>query len=537
MKKTRSGLKEAQKPQTGKTTKKTVQSAKKPSTGRSSRPAQSLRVLMVASEAYPFSKTGGLADVATALTMALGRLGHHVTLVTPRYRGIEVGEKQSSVRAYTANRWFDADLYEVPLGENARAMLVDCPALYDRASLYAENNVDYVDNALRFAFLSIAALEFAASEPEPFSVLHAHDWQAGLLPVYARRLGPESPQVDRPVLARVPCVFTIHNVAFQGAFDKSWVPLLGLGWEDFTVNGFEFWDRISFLKAGVMFSHAFTTVSPTYADEIQRPEYGYGFDGVIRARADALTGVLNGIDDTQWDPTRDPFLPVPFQADDLIGKQRAKRALLELFGLPAETMMTRPVIAMVSRMTDQKGLDLVAAVAPQLPDLDAAFTVVGTGDPRFEAMWRALAAAYPDRFGVYIGFDERRAHLVEAGADIFLMPSRYEPCGLNQMYSMRYGTVPVVRAVGGLVDTVKPFNPKNGQGTGFLFSDYHPRALWDALTRALATYRDKPNWWHRLQVNGMRKDFSWERSAAEYVKVYKRVMAARRETSLTASRA
>ena len=482
---------------------------------------------MVSSEAHPFSKTGGLADVTTALATALGRLGHHVSLVTPRYRGISQGQKHSSLRAYVANHWFDADIYEVPLGDNARAMLVDCPPLYDRASIYAEHNADYADNPLRFAFLCIAALEWAAGESQPFSVLHAHDWQTGLLPVYARRFGPETVRVDRPVVLDLPSVFTIHNLAFQGAFDKSWMPLLGLGWEDFTVRGFEFWDRISFLKAGVMFSDALTTVSPTYAEEIQRPDYGYGFDGVIRARADALVGILNGIDVSEWDSAHDRFLPAPFDADDLTGKAKAKQALLELFGLPVDRGMHRPLVGMVSRMTEQKGLDLVAALASRLPTLDASFAVVGTGDRRFETLWSSLAAAYPDRFGAFIGFDERRAHLVEGGADLFLMPSRYEPCGLNQMYSMRYGTVPVVRAVGGLVDTVKPFNSMTGHGTGFLFSDYRPEALWDALERALAVYREKPKAWRRLQTNGMRKDFSWERSAAEYVKVYKRVMAGR----------
>jgi starch synthase len=273
-----------------------------------------------------------------------------------------------------------------------------------------------------------------------------------------------------------------------------------------------------------MFSDALTTVSPTYAEEIQRPEYGYGFDGVIRSRRDVLTGVLNGIDDEEWNPARDRFLPAAFDAEDLSGKRQVKRALLETFGLPVDdALMQRPIVAMVSRMVEQKGLDLVASLSPHLADLDATFVVVGSGEPRFETMWRALSEAYPDRIGAFIGFDERRAHLAEGGADIFLMPSRYEPCGLNQMYSMRYGTVPVVRAVGGLVDTVQPHTAENGRGTGFLFSAYHPAALLAALRTALETYR-QPAAWKRLQVNGMKRDFSWERSAAEYVKVYKRVI-------------
>lgn len=470
---------------------------------------------MVASEAHPFSKTGGLADVVTALSQALGRLGHQVTIVSPRYRGVTAGERREGVRVFLANQWFEGDLYEAPLGQNVQALLLDCPALYDRDGIYAEHNTDYVDNALRFAFLSAAAAARAGTQTPPFSVVHAHDWQAGLVPVYARQ--------------RWPTVFTIHNLAFQGVFDKGWVPALGLRWEDFTVRGFEFWDRVSYLKAGVMFGDALTTVSPTYAEEIQRPEYGYGFDGIMRERAGALVGILNGIDDDAWDAARDPYLPEPYSGNALAGKRAAKRALLELYGMPVDDeAMARPIIAMVSRMTEQKGLDLVAALAPQLPSLDATFTVVGTGEPRFENMWRWLAFNRPERFGVFIGFEEKRAHLVEAGADIHLMPSRYEPCGLNQMYSMRYGTVPVVRAVGGLVDTVTPYNPKNGQGTGFLFSDYHPDALWDALHRALQTYRDHPKRWQRLQANGMKKDFSWERSASEYVRLYRRLLRAPR---------
>lgn len=474
-----------------------------------------IRVLMVVSEAQPFSKTGGLADVATSLSQALGKLGHQVSLFTPRYRGVEAGTARGSVRAHLADRWIEGDVSEVPLGDNVRALLLDSPSLYDREGIYAQDHADHADNPLRYAFLAKAALQWAAEQPEPFSVVHGHDWQAGLLAVYNSR--------------RLPTMFTIHNLAFQGAFDKGWVPALGLEWSDFTVDGFEFWDRISFLKAGVMFSDLLTTVSPTYAQEIQEPEFGYGFDGVMRARAGALVGILNGIDDEAWDPARSRFLPVPFHAGDLAGKRAAKRASLELFGLPTDPeTLARPIIAMVSRMTEQKGLDLVAALAPDLPSLDATFTVIGTGDHRFEEMWRGLSSTHPERFGVQIGFDERRAHLVEAGADLFMMPSRYEPCGLNQMYSMRYGTVPLVRRVGGLADTVRPYNVKNGQGTGFLFDDYEPAALWDALGRALAMYRGHPRQWSRLQVNGMQKDFSWERSATDYVALYKRLIVASR---------
>jgi starch synthase len=251
----------------------------------------------------------------------------------------------------------------------------------------------------------------------------------------------------------------------------------------------------------------------------------------MRARRKALVGILNGIDVEVWNPRTDPYLPAPFDADDLSGKTAAKRALLDCFGLSTdEVTMARPIAGMVSRMVDQKGFDLLEAAAPALLSLDATYLIVGSGDPRYQDFWRQLADARPDRVGAFIGFDERRAHLVEAGSDLFLMPSRFEPCGLNQMYSLRYGTVPVVRAVGGLVDTVRPFSSRTGQGTGFLFADYHPDALLDAVQGALAVW-ENPRAWRRLQRNGMRKDFSWERSAAEYVKMYKRVMAAKKNAA------
>jgi starch synthase len=481
-----------------------------------------LRVLMIASEAQPFSKTGGLADVATALPKALAALGHDVTVITPRYRGVIDGPLATTVPIEVAGHRFSTRLMEAPLDEGAslgvgsgrrRVLLLDCPELYDRDGIYYDARGDFSDNPVRYAVLSAASIEWARQQTTPIDVVHSHDWQGGLASIYARRL----PSAKR--------VFTIHNLAYQGVFDKTWVPRLGLDWSDFTMaSGFEFFDRLSFLKAGINFSDAITTVSPTYAEEIQRPEYGYGFDGVIRARRDALIGILNGIDHDEWNPANDAFLPAPFDAAHLEGKQASKRALLEAFGFAiTDALLKRPVIGMVSRMVDQKGLDLIAAAASDLMSLDATFVIVGTGEARYQEMWRSLSRSHPDRVGVFVGFDERRAHLVEGGADMFLMPSRFEPCGLNQMYSLRYGTVPIVRAVGGLVDTVRPYNPKNGQGNGFMFADYHPGAMLHAITNALAAYRNHKIW-TRLKKNGMKADFSWGRSAGEYVKMYNRLM-------------
>ena len=483
---------------------------------------------MIASEVAPFSKTGGLADVASALPRALGRAGHDVTVVTPRYLGIAAGRWRTDVEAAVAGTPLSAGLFEEPLGPGARALFVDCPPLYDREGLYHAGQVDYADNPLRFAFLVIAALEWAARADEPIDVVHAHDWQAGLAPAYLRQHFSR-----HPALADTASVFTIHNLAYQGIADKAWLPRLGLGWDLFTVGGLEFWDRMSLLKAGVNFSDAVTTVSPTYAQEIQRPEYGVGFDGVMRARRDVLTGILNGVDVDAWDPARDAHLPQPFTAKALAGKAAAKAAVLEAFGLPADAAgLARPLVGIVSRLVDQKGFDLVAQVADSLADLGPAFVVLGSGEARYEHMWRTLAARRPDRFGVRLGFDEHLAHLIEGGADMFLMPSRYEPCGLNQMYSLRYGTVPIVRATGGLVDSVVPWDAATRKGTGFLFADYSGDAMLAALAEAVRVFADRTAW-ARLQQNGMKVDFSWDKAAKAYVTVYKRVIAAARGRRLT----
>jgi starch synthase len=480
-------------------------------------------VLFIASEALPFSKSGGLADVAGALPPAIARLGWAVTVAVPRYRGVTAGELVEQFPIVIGGRAHDVGFYEAPLDGGARALLIDCPELYDRDALYGPNNTDYPDNARRFAMLSRAALEFVGRRARP-TVVHAHDWQAGLAPVYLQTL-----YAAHPMLAGTPTVFTIHNLAYQGSFEPTWLPRLDLGWDEFTVDRLEFWGRISFLKGGINRATFITTVSPRYAQEIQTPDAGFGFDGIMRARRDRLVGILNGIDTREWDPRRDRFVPAPFSADDLSAKLASKREVLARFGLARDAAAERrPLIGMVSRMVDQKGLDLIAALASQLPRREAAFAVLGTGEPRYQEFWRALAAAHPDRIGVRVGFDEALAHLIEAGADMFLMPSRFEPCGLNQMYSLRYGTVPIVRAVGGLADTVFDADTA-GDGAahrpnGFVFHVYRPGALLEAIDRALSAFADKARW-RSLQLNGMTADHSWDRSAAEYVKIYDRAAA------------
>ena len=474
----------------------------------------SVSILMVGSEALPFSKTGGLADVLGALPLALGRLGHRVTLVTPKYRGVQAQGASRAIQvsgvggAVAATRTI-----EVPLAENVRAVLVDRPEFYDRDSLYGAGG-DYPDNPRRFAFLCRAALEYAIQSGETFDILHAHDWQAGLAPVYLR-----TRYATEPRLAGMTAIFTIHNLAYQGNFPPDWLVPLELGAEMLSMDALEFWGQISFLKGGIRFSDSITTVSPTYAREILTTEYGSGFEGVLASRAPDLHGVLNGIDSDRWDPRRDPFLPEPYDEHTLEGKEAAKRALIDLMcpGTPFERF-GRPLVGIVSRLVDQKGFDLIAELAPVLPSYGS-FAVLGTGDPRYEAMLRDLAAAFPERFAVKIGFDEPLAHLIEGAADIFLMPSRFEPCGLNQMYSMRYGTVPIVRATGGLDDTVADYNDAAGTGTGFKFGPYTASALVEAMKRGRSAFSN-PSSWKKLQTAGMLQDFSWDRSAREYVKLY-----------------
>lgn len=474
---------------------------------------------MVASESVPFSKTGGLADVVGALPGAVAALGWDVTVVLPRYRGTAEGVLRERAVLQIGGYHADVGFFEAPLGPNARVVFVDEPALYDREALYGTVSGDYADNARRFGVLCRAALEYAAGRGVRPDVVHAHDWQAGLVPVYLKTFF-----AAHPVMRGTPSVFTIHNMAYQGLFEPEWLPRLDLPWSLFGLEQLEFWGRISLLKGGINFSEAITTVSPTYAREIQTREWGFGFDGIMRSRSADLVGVLNGIDADQWDPARDPFLPRPFDAHDVSGKKAAKAAVLERYGLAHdEAAMARPLFAMISRMVDQKGLDIIAALGEELARLDATFVVLGTGEERYQNFWRGMAVRHPDRIGVRIGFDEGLAHLIEGGADIFMMPSRFEPCGLNQMYSLRYGTLPLVRDVGGLADTVVGYAPGRTDATGFVIGEHTPAALLAALRQARALF-DRAAEWRAMQARGMAIDHSWDRSAREYVKIYERAI-------------
>jgi starch synthase len=486
-----------------------------------------LNILMVASEAHPYAHTGGLAEVVAALPEALGRLGHRVTLIIPRYRGVEVAGAHAERTAMRLGAHIvDVTFYTGITRAGVTPVFVDVPELFDRDGLYGSDGRDFPDNAWRFAVFSRAALEYARRRGERPTIIHAHDWQTGMVPVFQKMQFSND-----PVIGGVPVIFTVHNLAFQGVFSSATLPDVGLGWEVMDVQALEYWGQISYVKGGINFSERLTTVSPSYAREILTPEHGCGLDGALRRRADELTGIVNAIDTARWNPEHDDLVGASFTANDLSGKGKAKQILLETVGLPVDAAaLARPVIGLISRLTNQKGLDLLAAATSELMSLDATWVMLGSGDHEYEALWRALEARHPDRVSTTIGFEERLAHRIEAGADMFLMPSRYEPCGLNQLYSHRYGTLPIVHATGGLEDTVRDVTERDPNG--FKFREFTPAGLLDVLQRALQLFRN-PNEWKKMQQAGMNDDYSWDVSAREYVKVYEeaaRAAAMRSET-------
>ncbi len=426
-----------------------------------------MRILFVASEGLPFSKTGGLADVIEALPKALVAQGHDVAVVLPRYRNTQV--KNIVIKSLTVP--MGTGLRFPAIADGARPggvqyFFVDDSEYFDRDQLYGVGGRDYPDNAERFAEFARGAIELAKQLWLP-DVIHCHDWQSALVPVLLRTAYEADPQ-----LSGVPVIFTIHNMGYHGLFARDVLARVGLPDALFRIDGLEFFGHLNFLKGGLLFSNYLTTVSRKYAEEIQTTEYGHGLDGVVRTRADRLVGILNGVDYSVWNPEVDNLIAARYSAKDLTGKQACKRDLLAQFQLPEENMQ-RPLVGIVSRFADQKGFDLLAQVADTLMQEDLAMVALGAGEAKHERMFRELAQQFPARLAVKIAYDNTIAHKIEAGADMFLMPSRYEPCGLNQIYSLRYGTVPVVRATGGLDDTIEPFDPASGRGTGFKFSEVH----------------------------------------------------------------
>ena len=471
---------------------------------------------MVSSEAAPLAKTGGLADVVGALPSALHSLGHEIAVVLPRYTSIDL----KSARRVWDRLWIHLGpaAYEVAVYQAPAAFplyLADCPALFDldRKGLYGEGGMDYPDNHIRFAVFARAALGIARHLFRT-EIFHCHDWQAGLIPAYLR-----TTFATDPTFLGCRTIFTIHNLGYQGLFPKSALAEAAIDPGLFTFDGLEFFGRVSYIKSGIAFADALTTVSPTYAQEIQTPEMGFGLDGALRARSGALSGILNGVDYREWSPEADTLIPARYSPEDLRGKETCKRQLLAEFGLPVEAM-DRPLLGMVSRFTRQKGADLIAEVADRIIAEDVYFVALGTGEREYEDFFRRMQQEHPARIAARIGFDNGLAHRIEAGSDMFLMPSHYEPCGLNQMYSLKYGTPPIVRATGGLNDTIE-------KETGFKFAEYSGEALLQAVHDAVRAYEDRPAWRARMR-RCMEKDFSWNASAAAYSELYRRVTAVTR---------
>ncbi|RJP73897.1 MAG: glycogen synthase GlgA [Candidatus Abyssobacteria bacterium SURF_17] len=480
-----------------------------------------MRILLAASEMVPFSKTGGLADVAGALTKALSRLGHEVIAVTPLYKsvkekGFAIEDIDCPFGVPISNREEYGEIFRATLDNGVTVYFIGKAAYYDREQLYRTQQGDYPDNAERFIFFSKAVLELCKVLKINPDVIHCNDWQTGLVPLYLHTL-----QSREPVFQNTATVFTIHNIGYQGLFWHLDMHLTNLPWDLFMPDGIEFYGKINLLKAGIIGADILNTVSPRYAREIQTPEFGAGLEGILRKRSDRLFGVLNGVDYDEWNPESDKYLVANYGPADLSGKAQCKRDLAEQFGLPVSDHM--PVIGVVSRLDNQKGFDILAPVMDDIVEQGYQFVLLGTGDKEYHALFEKLAKKHAKRVGVKLLFSNELAHKVEAGADIFLMPSRYEPCGLNQMYSLKYGTVPLVRATGGLDDTVVDYAASPANGNGFKFEEYSSTALLAKLAEARKFY-ENPEEWNRIIQNGMACDFSWDASAGRYEELYQKAL-------------
>ena len=485
-----------------------------------------MKILFVTSEAVPFAKTGGLADVAGALPKSLRAMGQDIALVLPYYR--QVRDKTAGQTADTGIR------LPIPVGartasvairrtslpdSNVPVYLVDSPPHFDREQLYGTPAGDYPDNCERFTLFCRAVLDMTTALGWQPDLYHCNDWQSALVPIYLKTLYAKQTGHHRSR-----CLLTIHNLAYQGVFPREVLELTGIGSEHFTMDELEFYGQLNLLKGGVVHATVLNTVSKRYAREVQTAEYGCGLEGVLRARTADLHGILNGIDYGVWDPATDELIAAHYSPADLSGKAACKRALQEQCGLPARDV---PLLGLISRLADQKGLDLIAAVMDDLMALDVQFVLLGTGEQKYHDLLSALAEKHPDKFSANITFSNELAHRIEAACDLYLMPSRYEPSGLNQLYSLKYGAVPIVRKTGGLADTITNCTPTSrGKGTanGFSFESYSPRALLAAIGRALKLYADRRAW-RRLVLTAMRQDWSWAKSAREYLGLYRRALA------------
>jgi starch synthase len=484
--------------------------------------ADKLKVLFLSPEVVPFAKTGGLADVAGSLPSALKKLGMDVRVGLPYYRTIKAQELTTNtiiqeLEVPVGDLVLRGDVLGLETEDEIPVYLFEREDLFDRPNLYGTPRGDYYDNLERFTYFSRAALVFARDVGFDFDIVHCHDWQTGLVPASLKTIHKSDSFFSRCV-----SVFTIHNIGYQGVFPKNKLGVSGIPATEFQPPGLEFWGNISLLKAGIVYADAVTTVSPKYSEEIQTAEYGMGMEGVLYHRRADLHGILNGVDYRVWDPLGDPHIPSQYSQKKLGGKVRCKQSLMEEMNLDT-SLKERPILGMISRLSTQKGLDLLVEIVDDILDLDTGLVVLGSGEEDIQQAIAEAAERHPGRVGLTIGFDEPLAHRIMAGADIFLIPSHYEPCGLTQMYALRYGTVPVVRATGGLDDTIVPFDPSTGEGNGFKFKPYEAEAFLETVQRCVGLYSDTKAW-KRLMANGMREDFSWDRSAQRYLDLYQSIL-------------
>jgi starch synthase len=483
-----------------------------------------LKVLFVSSEVAPFMKTGGLGDVVGALPKALRRRGVDARVVAPLYAGIDWHALERLEGGLEVPMWWGPAHGAVRLGHlpgsDVPVYFLEYHRYFDRPHVYGPPGDSYPDNLERFTFLSRGALQLTKALHFVPDVVHANDWQTALVPAYVNTVEWAQP------LHGAGTVFTIHNLAHQGVTDGGAMFVTGLGQGHYHPGEFEHFGTLNLLKGGLRHANAISTVSPTYAREIQTPAYGFGLDGVLRERSGDLFGILNGIDVDAWNPATDRHLAERFSREDLAGKAACKAALQHEAGLPADPHV--PVFGVVSRLAEQKGLDVLAHAIERVLSWHVQLVLLGTGDPEGEHFFRSLAARHRDRFRAWIGFDDGLAHRIEAGADFFVMPSRFEPCGLNQMYSLRYGTLPIVRATGGLVDTVQKYDEATGDGTGFVFSDLSPDALSSTIGWAVSTWFDRRHHVEAMRRRAMEQDFSWDRAAAAYERLYLHAYQSRR---------
>jgi starch synthase len=483
-----------------------------------------MHILMVTPEANPFARSGGLAEGIYALARALVGLGHQLTVVLPLYRQVRESNLPISFTGQTLSipiswKTLPAEIHHSEIDPRLNFYFIGQDALFNRDGLYGTAYGAFEDNAERFIFFSRAVVEMVEALELEADICHCHEWQTGLVPVYLRTL-----YNDRPRLQKLAVVYTVHNVGYQGLFSSFDMPLTGLGWELLSPKGLEFYGKINLMKGGLVFADLLSTVSAKYREEILTPEFGFGLEGLFQERAQELYGILEGVDYNRWDPSQDSYLPAAYGPDNLEGKKVCKSELFRRFGLslPVES----PLIGLTTRFFERKGIDLLENSLDDLMRLGVGFVLQGTGEERHQYLLQEISQRHVGQMGLDIGYTDELAHQIIAGSDIFLMPSRYEPCGLDQLYCLRYGTLPLVRATGGLDETIQEFNPESGQGNGFKFTGYTPVELLGAVQRSLAVYRNQAVWQDLMRQN-MALDFSWDTVAPKYLELYQRAQAKR----------